>query len=204
MARQQNTQESPVLTAKGKVLAISIKEVETKRGKSKVYDFKVGDNWYKAGFTDPQLNKGDNIEFEYTETKYGNEIDVASITEVKEEKKAKTPVAASTPVKAVGNKNDYWEERAVKDDDRQVLITFQASRNAAIAIVTSALQANTVALPKVQNKQLDAVLSLVNEITVRYFKESSNLGALKALLTVEVVEAQEEEEEKNDNASSDD
>lgn len=57
------------------VEAVSTKPVTTKFGEKQTYSFKGHDGqWYKMGFKKPQFNSGDEVEFEFTSTKYGNEV----------------------------------------------------------------------------------------------------------------------------------
>lgn len=70
--------------------------------------------------------------------------------------------------KASGGKDNYWEEKAKRDVVVQRQIQHQASRNAAIALVTGALTNGAVSLPTKKGDQLDAIIALVDEITERY------------------------------------
>lgn len=206
MARQNvKTVTGTALNAQGEVQAVSSIERSTKRGPQLVYSFKIDDTWYKTGFTDPEVKQGDSISFSYEETKWGKEVDVDSITEIEAVVKPVTkalpkPTASKKPnvFKTSGNKDGYWEEKAVKDDDRQVLITFQASRNAAIELVAAALRANAIVLPKEQKKQLDSVVAYVTTLTEKFFVESSDIAALKTLLITTVNEGVDESSSDTD------
>src|SRR3990167_2104825 len=57
------------------VEAIGTKPVTTKFGEKVTYSFKGNDGqWYKLGFKKPQFAKGDEVEFEFTSGKWGNEV----------------------------------------------------------------------------------------------------------------------------------
>ena len=73
--------------------ATSSRDVKTRFGIKQTYSFKGADgNWYSTGFKEPGFNKGDCITFEYTPDKYGNQVDMDSVTI------SVPPAAASTPV----------------------------------------------------------------------------------------------------------
>lgn len=61
------------------VESISNKAVTTKFGSKTVFSFKAGGEWYKLGFKKPTFKEGDDIEFVFTDTAYGKEVDVASV-----------------------------------------------------------------------------------------------------------------------------
>lgn len=49
--------------------------VKTKRGDTPTYSFKADDGqWYGCGFDDPVVGKGDEVEFEFESTRYGNKV----------------------------------------------------------------------------------------------------------------------------------
>lgn len=58
-----------------KIEAISTKQVDTKRGKADTYAFKGDDGqWYSTGFDNPGVAKGDEVDFEFENTRYGNKV----------------------------------------------------------------------------------------------------------------------------------
>ena len=67
------------MNAKGTVQATSSKEVKTKFGAKNVYSFNVDGTWFKSGFKDPGVSRGDVVEFEYETGTYGNDINLASL-----------------------------------------------------------------------------------------------------------------------------
>jgi hypothetical protein len=81
----------------GVVSAMSSKEVNTKWGMKPTYSFQVDGTWFKTGFKKGKMNKGDNIQFSYTEGAYGNDVDVGSITVVGADA---VPTVASAPQRA--------------------------------------------------------------------------------------------------------
>jgi hypothetical protein len=81
----------------GVVTAMSSKEVNTKWGMKPTYSFQVDGTWFKTGFKKGKMNKGDNIQFSYTEGAYGNDVDVGSITVVGADA---APAASSSPQRA--------------------------------------------------------------------------------------------------------
>ncbi len=57
----------------GVVEAVSTKDVATKFGTKPTYTFKVGGNWIKHGFKNPNVNVGDTVEFDGVTGTYGTE-----------------------------------------------------------------------------------------------------------------------------------
>jgi len=70
--------------------------------------------------------------------------------------------------KKSGGKDNYWEEKAKRDLVVQRQIQHQASRNAAIAVVGTALANDALSLPAKKGDKLDAILAVVDEVTDRY------------------------------------
>jgi hypothetical protein len=70
--------------------------------------------------------------------------------------------------KTSGGREAYWDEKAKRDVVVQRQIQHQASRNAAISVVSAALANNALSLPSKKGDQLDALLAVVDEITERY------------------------------------
>lgn len=64
---------------KGIVEAVSEKIVNTKNGAKPTYSIKVPEGWFNCGFKKPSCNKGDEIEFEFTSTTYGNAIQMPTL-----------------------------------------------------------------------------------------------------------------------------
>lgn len=57
------------------VEGISTKEVKTKYGMKPTYSFKGNDGqWYSLGFKKPAFSKGEEVEFEFDSTKFGNQV----------------------------------------------------------------------------------------------------------------------------------
>lgn len=63
-----------------------------------------------------------------------------------------------------------YQRPAPQNDDRQLSIHYQSSRNAAIALVDAALKAgDIIALPAKKADKFDALLALVDRVSERYF-----------------------------------
>lgn len=65
---------------KGIVEGASKKEVKTKFGMKPTYSIKVGGEWYSNGFTNPLVSAGDEVAFEFTADRFGNQIDKGTLT----------------------------------------------------------------------------------------------------------------------------
>jgi hypothetical protein len=62
------------------VEAISSKSVKTKFGDKPAYSIKCNGQWYQFGFKRPTFREGDDIDFDFEETTYGNKIKEGTVT----------------------------------------------------------------------------------------------------------------------------
>lgn len=63
-----------------RIEAVSTKPVKTARGMSETFGFKCDDGqWYNSGFKNPGVKVGDEVDFEFESTKYGNAVKFESI-----------------------------------------------------------------------------------------------------------------------------
>ena len=73
---------------------VSEKDVTTRFGAKKTYSFKGSDGqWYSNGFTRPVYVAGDEVEFDFTSSTYGNQVTKGTIRTVG---KGSAPVAGSS------------------------------------------------------------------------------------------------------------
>lgn len=54
---------------------VSNKMVNTKFGPKPTYSFKADGEWYKTAFTQPRVKVGDVVDIEFTEGRYGKDVD---------------------------------------------------------------------------------------------------------------------------------
>lgn len=81
-----------------KIEAVSTKIVKTKRGDSPTYAFKGDDGqWYNVGFDNPEVMKGDEVQFDFESTKFGNKVAFESFKVVKRVDGAATPTGDKPP-----------------------------------------------------------------------------------------------------------
>ena len=84
----------------GVVEAVSKKEVKTKFGMKPTFAIKVDGEWYSCGFTDPRAGSGDEVTFEFTAGRYGNEIDKGTLMRTGSGKPVPAPAVADNPAPA--------------------------------------------------------------------------------------------------------
>lgn len=126
---------------------VGVVEIISPRGKA--WNAKIDGKWYGLGFSKPDIEVGNKVEFEVKMNgKYAN-AENFTVTE------AQSAVAPPVP--------SYR-----RNDSTQKAIQFQAARNAAIEVVKLAVDKQLVKLPAKQSDQLDVVLALIDEITERY------------------------------------
>lgn len=68
------------MNASGVVKAMSNKQVKTRFGMKDTYSFNIDDQWYSLGFKKPKFGKGDTIEFAYSESTYGMQVDDKTVS----------------------------------------------------------------------------------------------------------------------------
>lgn len=143
--------------------------VENIRNFGKAYNITVDDVNYGFGFDAPDFEVGDVIEFDTKQNgKYTN-VDnktVKLISKAAEEKKSSgSGVTTSSSM----SKNDYWEQRAEKDEETQKSIKYQAARNSAISTVELLISNGLVTVPK-QALKYDFTMELIDNITGQYYE----------------------------------
>jgi hypothetical protein len=90
----------------GVVSTINSSNVTTKYGPKPTYTFMVDGVEYRTSFKNAGVSPGDNITFDFTAGKYGNDVDLASI-----QKNGTSPVPAAAPrptvVQGGGNRGSF-------------------------------------------------------------------------------------------------
>lgn len=131
------------------------------------------ETWYGLGFSQPSVAKGDVIEFEAKQNgKFWN-IDTKSIRKVEAEVQQNKPVAEVAKGGA-SNKEEYWSKREAAEEHKQKQINWQSARYAAIQLLPTLFEQGAVKLPTKKADQYDAVLSLVDEITVKFYTDTAD------------------------------
>lgn len=142
------------MQAQGFVEAVSAKN-KTKAGKSlrsPLYSFKVGDDWFGCGFDNPNIEKGDTIEFSFTEGDYGKEADVSSISKKSNAEVKQAATSKSAGVSVAG--------------DRQTSIVYQSQHRDAVEFIKFAVEQGAIQLPAKKADKYDVLLNLVECLTV--------------------------------------
>lgn len=179
----------------------------------------TGNRWFRTGTHDPELIQvGNTVKF--VANSQNNNVDVNSI-EATEEVVAKAPPvrkavgtarANNTGYKGYQSKNQffdakdaYWdkkEQRDLEKDERYQTVdiprmTFCTAQDAAVALVTSALQHDALALgSKSKADKLDLLLGHVDQVTQRFFAQrmAANVSG-----DTELVSSREADKGEDDN-----
>lgn len=151
---------------KGTVKAISQKEFNGKT----MYSFKVDEDWFGCGPDNPKLDKGDLIEFDYTENGRWKNVAVKTISVLR--KGSEVFKASTRKVSVGGARDEYWVKKEERDVVTQKVIQLQSSRNSAIALADVLLKNNAIKLPEAQAKRMDVVVALVKDLTALFEAES--------------------------------
>jgi hypothetical protein len=157
----------------GTVEKVNAKPLASGRDAGKLsFSFKLaeGQQWYGCYTNDPKVAVGECISFDAKANGEYVNCDIKTIKRLENSNGAASnsnvvPVGAGGAGAAAPVKNMY--------DTRQAAIQFQASRNAAIAVLELAQACGAVKLPAKESDKLDALLALVDEITVRYDKATT-------------------------------
>jgi hypothetical protein len=163
-----------------------------------LYSFRLSghDGYFNCGTYNPDVKKGELIEFDGTD-KGGGKFQV-NVPSVKVLKEAGTVV--ETPTR--GNfrktfqkdegKDAYWKAREARDLDVQKTIQLQSARNSAIALADVIIKHGAVSLEKVaQAKKQGVIEGLVEELITKFQQDSANLTAPTPI--AEPVEAVQED-----------
>lgn len=144
------------------------------------------DNWYGLGRLKPQLNNGeavtdgDDAKFEYEMNgKYRNVIEATlktragELTEaMKNESKGKgggkSGGGGYQADKAAREK--YWADKEARDIQIQRTISYAGALNTATAIITVALNSETIKVGGKANAKLDTLTAMINELAGDIFR----------------------------------
>ena len=158
---------------KGVVSDITTRQVTTKYGVKDTFSIKVGGEWYGCGFKRPDVEENDFIEFTWDANgKYRN----ANVDSIKKVAAAAAERAPAIPTSSAPmGQDDYWGRKESRDLDTQKRIQLQASRNAALEATRILVDTGAVKLPATQNKKYEAILAVIDEITARFYHQTSEL-----------------------------
>jgi hypothetical protein len=165
-------------TVTGVVEKVSLKPIE-KQGKDfgkNMFSIKVAgdDRWFSTYTNDPRVQQGQTITFEPKPNGNYWNVDVKTIIrEAQSNAPSSNNNSGSTPSAVVPAVNKGTSS-AGSYNKTQSAIQFQASRNAAIEALKLAVSAGVeIKLPAKGPERLEAMLSLIDEVTDRYFKATT-------------------------------
>lgn len=138
-----------------------------------IYSFRLEDdkNYYRTGFDKPNFRAGNEVKFEYNETKYGKEVVMASVRA--REGQAPTdytgakvePNKGSYQKKSGNARDQYWEEKDRYDKEvRQPLISYQAATNVAKDLVIAALNGGILPVTGKKADKYENFMAMVKEV----------------------------------------
>lgn len=130
---------------------------------STLWSFSVEGNteFFRCGFTKPNINKGDNVTFEYEINQYGNQVNAKDIRVLGS---APPQAARTAPTQQVsgGSKDDYWKKKEENDVVKDASIQYMACTNTAVSILKLAQDAGVLALGAgAKANKLDTLLQQV-------------------------------------------
>jgi hypothetical protein len=130
---------------------------------STLWSFSVEGNteFFRCGFTKPNINKGDNVTFEYEVNQYGNQVNAKDIRVLGS---APPQAARTAPTQQVsgGSKDDYWKKKEENDVVKDASIQYMACTNTAVSILKLAQDAGVLTLGAgAKANKLDTLLQQV-------------------------------------------
>lgn len=161
------------------------------------YNCVIDNNWYGCGKSRPSFNEGDYIVFTFTRRGNFMNMDMNSVQK-KESNVQQGPSVAGVAKSAGGgaqSSKEYWENKEARDERVNASIVWQSSRSAAISATQAMIEAEAVKLPSAQAKKYDVFMSLVDEITERYFYDTMSVYEHKTPPSGQSEQEQNEESE---------
>ena len=143
-----------------------------------LYNLRLNDGKvYGFGTTRPQVNSGDQVEFEATEKNgYMNAKNgtLRVVRKGSEQTVQGTPAAQVSYAASEGaGKNRYWENKEARDLLNDKLRNVGAARNTAIAFIDVLVKAGALKLPAKEAGKQEALTALLHELTDLFTKTDS-------------------------------
>lgn len=116
---------------------------------STLWSFSIEGNneFFRCGFTKPNINRGDNVTFEYEVNQYGNQVNAKDIRVLAGAPPQAAPSASAAPyTPQAGSKDDYWKKKEENDVVKDASIQYMACTNTAVSILKLAQDAGVLAL----------------------------------------------------------
>jgi hypothetical protein len=130
---------------------------------STLWSFSVEGNteFFRCGFTKPNINKGDNVTFEYEVNQYGNQVNAKDIRVLGAAPPQATRAAPAQQMSG-GSKDDYWKKKEENDVVKDASIQYMACTNTAVSILKLAQDAGVLTLGAgAKANKLDTLLQQV-------------------------------------------
>ena len=131
---------------------------------STLWSFSVEGNteFFRCGFTKPNINKGDNVTFEYEVNQYGNQVNAKDIRVLGSAPPQAARAAPAQQVFGGGSKDDYWKKKEENDVVKDASIQYMACTNTAVSILKLAQDAGVLTLGAgAKANKLDTLLQQV-------------------------------------------
>ena len=129
---------------------------------SQLWSFSLNESqdFFRTGFDQPSIARGDAIMFDYEVNQYGNQVKAKAIRVIDAPKAvAQTGAGAGRP--DVG-KDQYWKNKEDKDVIKDAAIQFLSCTNTAVSVLKLALDAGVLNLGSgTKTSKLDALLAQV-------------------------------------------
>ena len=132
---------------------------------STLWSFSIEGNndFFRCGFTKPNINRGDNVTFEYEVNQYGNQVNAKDIRVLAGAPPQAAPSASAAPyTPQAGSKDDYWKKKEENDVVKDASIQYMACTNTAVSILKLAQDAGVLTLGAgAKANKLDTLLQQV-------------------------------------------
>lgn len=134
---------------------------------------------YGFGAANPNCNVGDTVTFDaemndkgYWNAKWCKVISSGGAVpqqQAPQQQQAPRPQGAPSRQQSAAAKDSYWDDKAKKDDLRELGMAVAGARNSAIALASAAVAHGIVPLPAKKSDQLEAFKLLINDLTTEFY-----------------------------------
>ena len=163
-------------------MSVVVGQVQAVSQRGNATNIQVNGQWFGCGFNGVPCKKGDQVQFDVVQNgQYANcKVETMQILGAAQpQAQYQQPASNTKPAykaysgprnnnTVAASKDDYWTKKEERDVVTQTVIQLQASRNAAIAVCSSALAAGILPVPAKKADAFDAFLAAVDEVTQRY------------------------------------
>jgi hypothetical protein len=152
----------------------------------KLWSFRLKneEKWFNTGEMDPNIAKGELVEFNYDVNNGRYVVDLPSLVHINVGTAVSTNGVSTGRMAKRGNKDDYWDERLARDIENDEYkrqndsrIQYQSARNAAITVVDILLREKALKVP--EKNAYDVIMGKLKDLTNSFYDETSTFSEIE-------------------------